>query len=277
MDTDDRPVGTVLDRREFLAVLAAAGAGFLAACTGLGDVPAAAPTTAALTATPTAALPTFAASTAAAPTSAPTAAQLPTARPLPACIVRPETTEGPYFLDGQLDRSDIRAEPSDGSLKEGALLALAFSVSQVTPNGCLPLAGAIVDIWHCDALGVYSGVAGSPGTKFLRGYQLTDENGLAQFTTVYPGWYPGRTVHIHFKIRLDAPGGSYDFTSQLFFDDAITDQVFTQPPYASRGPRNVRNQADNIFRSGGDQLLLAPTPADAGYQAVFHIGLQLGG
>jgi protocatechuate 3,4-dioxygenase beta subunit len=113
----------------------------------------------------------------------------------------------PYFVDNQLNRSDIRIDPSDGSVKEGAPLRLAFQVSDVSANACSPLAGAQVDVWHCDALGVYSGVSDpgfdTSGQLWLRGYQVTDESGYCEFTTIYPGWYSGRAVHIHFKIRTD--------------------------------------------------------------------------
>jgi protocatechuate 3,4-dioxygenase beta subunit len=126
---------------------------------------------------------------------------------------------------------------------------------RVGAEGCLPLAGAIVDVWHCDALGVYSDVADpgfdTSGQKFLRGFQQTDGDGVARFLTIYPGWYPGRTVHIHFKIRSPASDGSvYDFTSQLFFDDSLSDSVFTSSPYAAKGERGTRNQDDGIFRNG---------------------------
>ena len=110
----------------------------------------------------------------------------------------------------------------------------------------------MVDVWHCDAAGVYSGVS-DPGfdtssQQFLRGYQVTDRSGRAQFTTIYPGWYPGRTIHIHFKVRTNATGGqAYEFTSQLFFDEALNDQVLAQPPYAARGQRNTFNSEDNIY------------------------------
>jgi protocatechuate 3,4-dioxygenase beta subunit len=199
---------------------------------------------------------------------------------LPACVVRPAMTEGPYFVDEKLNRSDIRSDPSDGSVREGLPLQLAFRVSQVSSNGCAPLAGAGVDVWHCDALGVYSDVNdpgfNTQGSKFLRGYQVTDADGLAQFITIYPGWYPGRTVHIHFKIRSEAgPGSVFDFTSQLFFDDALTDQVYAQPPYASRGQRTLRNEGDNIFRNGGEQLTLQLAEAAPGYATTFDIGLDM--
>ncbi|MBW4572713.1 MAG: intradiol ring-cleavage dioxygenase [Tolypothrix carrinoi HA7290-LM1] len=197
----------------------------------------------------------------------------------PACVVSPEQTEGPYFVDEKLNRSDIRSDPSDGSMKDGVPLQLTLRVSQVSSTSCTPLKGAIVDIWHCDALGVYSDVNdrsfSTVGKKFLRGYQVTDAQGTVEFTTIYPGWYPGRTVHIHFKVRTDATSQkSYEFTSQLYFDDSITDRVHAQTPYASKGQRTLKNAQDGIFQDGGNQLLLTPTKTSRLLAATFDIGLQ---
>ena len=198
----------------------------------------------------------------------------------PSCVVRPEQTEGPYFVDERLNRSDIRSDLTDGRIRPGTPLALTLLVSRLGAGDCQPLPGAQVDIWHCDALGVYSDVRDpgfdTIGQKFLRGYQVTDVRGEARFVTVYPGWYAGRTVHIHVKIRT-APVArrSFEFTSQLYFDDMLTDRVHADPPYAATGPRTARNQHDWIFRHGGDQLMLAPTIVADGYAAVFAIGLQI--
>ena len=198
----------------------------------------------------------------------------------PSCVVRPEQTEGPYFVDERLNRSDIRSDPTDGRVKSGTQLALTLQVSRLGAGDCHPLPGSQVDIWHCDALGIYSDVQdpgfNTIGQKFLRGYQVTDGRGEARFVTVYPGWYAGRTVHIHFKIRT-APMAqrSFEFTSQLYFDDGLTDRVHAAPPYAAQGPRTARNQHDWIFRRGGDQLMLAPTREADGYAASFAIGLLL--
>lgn len=199
---------------------------------------------------------------------------------LPNCVVSPQQTEGPYFVDDKLNRSDIRSDPANGSVKEGVPLQLTLRVSTVGSTGCTPLANATVDIWHCDALGVYSDVSdpsfNTVGQKFLRGYQVTDTDGTVQFTTNYPGWYQGRTVHMHFKVRTDATSGqSYEFTSQLYFDDSITDQVHALSPYAIKGQRTLRNAGDGIFSNGGDQLLLALTQTTDGYAATFNIGLNM--
>jgi hypothetical protein len=114
------------------------------------------------------------------------------------------------------------------------------------------------------------------------GYQVTGTNGVAAFTTIHPGWYRGRTVHIHFKIRTPASAAlaeqrdrTYEFTSQLFFDDALNDRVFAHAPYAGRGQRDTTNARDGIFRDSGGQLMLSVAPSGAGYKASFDVGLDL--
>lgn len=212
----------------------------------------------------------------------PTCAQATAAGPRPSCVARPEQTEGPFFVEEALNRSDIRSDPHNGEVKAGVPLRVAFNVSRLSGTNCEPLAGAQVDVWHSDATGRYSDVAGfgirssTSGQQFLRGYQLTDTTGSAQFLTIFPGWYGGRAVHLHFKIRSTrgtVPG--YTFTSQLYFDDAVTERVFAMEPYASRGRRWMRNDDDGIFRDGGKGLLLATVPDGPGYAASFDIGLQV--
>ncbi|HUG56000.1 MAG TPA: intradiol ring-cleavage dioxygenase [Candidatus Limnocylindrales bacterium] len=260
---DDAPVGRVLTRREVLAFFGGTAA-FLAACVA-EPAPSTSPT-----ATPTG--PGGAAATPTAPGA--TAA-------LPSCVVRPEQTEGPFFVDATLDRSDIRSDPGSGAVPDGVPLALAFAVLRVATASCAPLAGAVVDVWHCDAAGRYSDVAASAtgstlGQRFLRGHQVTDASGAARFVTIYPGWYPGRAVHIHFKIRTTESGQTYDFTSQLYFDDALTDEVHGRQPYAAAGSGRMRNDADGLYRGGGELLTLALAPDGDGYAATFDIGLQIG-
>jgi len=243
MDIDDVPIGRVLSRREALAFLGATGALLFLGC------------------------------------SDSSATSSDTGDTSSSCVVRPELTEGPYYVDEELLRSDIRSDPSDGTIRPGALLALTFNVSRAASNACSPLAGAIVDVWHCDALGVYSDVSdpsfNTSGKKFLRGYQVTGADGVARFTTIYPGWYQGRAVHIHFKIRSAASAASaYEFTSQLFFDDLLTDQVHATEPYASKGQRTLRNSGDGIYTSEGSQLVLDVTGTADGYAATFNIALD---
>ena len=250
-ENDDLPVGNIFSRREMLVLFGAAGAAFLSACAPqLGGIPR---------------------------LGGAVAAGTPVA--VAGCIVTPAQTEGPYFVDEKLNRSDIRSDPADGTLSAGSPLQLVLRVSQVGSNSCTPLAGALVDVWHCDAQGVYSDVndpsGSTKGKQFLRGYQTTDAKGAAQFTTIYPGWYPGRAVHIHFKVRSDpTTSQGFEFTSQLFFDDTFTDQVYTQAPYASRGQRNTRNANDNIFSGVGDQMIAAVKQDGAGYTATFDIGVM---
>jgi protocatechuate 3,4-dioxygenase beta subunit len=198
----------------------------------------------------------------------------------PACVVRPQQTEGPYYVEEQLNRSDIRSDPASSEVRPGVPLGLAFDVSVLRGGACAPLAGAVVDVWHCDALGVYSDVrdpgGSTVGQKFLRGHQTTDAAGSARFTTIYPGWYPGRAVHIHFKVRTGAASArGHEFTSQIYFDDALTDRVHAREPYARRGQRRVRNDADGLFRRGGRELLAAVAPSGEGYATTFALALNV--
>ena len=201
--------------------------------------------------------------------------------PKPACIVTPEQTEGPYFSDFMLNRTDIRSDPTDGAVKPGIPLVLTLRVHAVDANRCTPLQGAIVDVWHCDAAGVYSDAVDSHfdtrGKKFLRGYQATDANGVVRFNTIYPGWYPGRAVHVHFKVRTKSRSGrDAEFTSQLYFPDSITERIHAVAPYAKPGRQGQRNESDGLFRRGGRSLMLdvAASPS-GGYAASFDIGLAL--
>ncbi len=197
------------------------------------------------------------------------------------CVVSPEQTEGPYFVDEKLNRSDIRTDPTDRSARPGILLNLTLNVFQVSNKNCKPLPGATVDIWHCDALGAYSDVldreGDTRGKKFLRGFQVTDANGRVEFKTIYPGWYGGRTAHIHFMVRTNPKSDvGHEFTSQLYFDDAITDQVYAQKPYSERGKRDTTNNRDGIYRRGGNQLMLQLSKNSQGsYLGTYNIGFQI--
>jgi len=193
----------------------------------------------------------------------------------------PEKTIGPYFVEEGLERSDIRVDPSTGVASAGVPLTLEWTFVD-EDDGCSPVTGATVDLWHADAAGRYSDEAseGTSGRKFLRGHQVTDAGGRVRFTTIYPGWYSGRTVHMHVRIRIPAAAGqaAYDFTTQIFFDDALTDAVYTASPYSARGARSTRNANDGIYGSDGSTLVMALTGSNAaGYAGTFTFGLSAGG
>src|SRR6266436_815168 len=189
--------------------------------------------------------------------------------------------------DGTIGRVLTRREAL-ALLGAGGLAALgAGRPAAAAPPGACVVRPALtegpyfVDVWHCDAAGVYSAAAdpggSTVGRKFLRGYQTTGADGLVEFTTIYPGAYPGRAVHIHFKVRTGGGGGrAHEFTSQLFFDDTLTDQVHARPPYAGPGARRMRNGRDGIYREAGAQLTLAVAPSGAGYAGAFDLALEVG-
>ena len=269
MDNDDIQIGRLLSRSEMLVLLGGASAAVVIAGCASGDSSPTATATAGRTNTAQPTAGSTQAATAAAASTAEVAA--------PSCIVRPEETEGPYFVDEKINRSDIRTNTSDGKASEGTPLVLTFNVANVGSGSCTSLAGATIDVWHCDAAGVYSDVTdrsfNTVGQDFLRGYQVTDASGQAKFTTIYPGWYQGRTVHIHFKIRAtNAAGKAVEFTSQLFFDEDLTDEAYAVQPYLAKGERTLRNNGDGIYN---DQLLLDVSKSGAGYAATFDIGLDM--
>src|SRR5215203_5117097 len=165
------------------------------------------------------------------------------------CVLTPELTEGPFYVDDQKLRRNI----TEG--RPGVALTLRLAV--VNASTCKAIKNAIVDIWHCDAFGAYSGVQGNSGT-FMRGLQRTDANGVATFRTVYPGWYRGRVVH----------------TGQLFFPDSVTDTVYKRAPYNRRGTRDMRNSADSIFVNGGRKSLLATAKSGTGYVGSVRMGVH---
>ena len=236
---DDRPIGRLLGRREALALLGASGLILLAR-----------------------------------PIRAATGS-------VASCVARPQQTEGPFFVEDALERSDIRSDPATGAMSAGTPLRLNFRVSRVSDGTCAPLPGATVHVWHCDATGRYSDIGAwggsTAGKRFLRGYQSADGAGVAAFTTIYPGWYGGRAVHVHFKIRAPGAGGRQrEFTSQLYFDDAVSDRVFATGPYPEGGvQRRMRNERDGLFRAGGRELLLDVREEAPGYAATFDIGLDI--
>jgi protocatechuate 3,4-dioxygenase beta subunit len=264
-DDDDRLIGRVLTRREVLALVGAASVSVVAAACAPGSV-------ASGLASPSASNGTAGATVGTATASA---TALAGSSGLPSCVVVPALTEGPYYVNENLERSDIRIDTSTGKAVDGATLKVDWVVSQVDGSACIPLEGVLVDVWHCDAIGEYSDVGSEQGHDFLRGYQHTDANGLATITTIYPGWYQGRAVHVHFKIRTDAKAASgFEFTSQLFFDDSLNDQVFSQGAYAAKGKPDTPNAADGIYAQSQGMTLLDVTPDGTGYKATFEIAIQ---
>jgi protocatechuate 3,4-dioxygenase beta subunit len=245
MENDDRRVGRLLNRREALAFFGASAAAL-------------------------------------APRVSAQTRAIDPALGVPDCVAQPEQTEGPYFVDRALERSDVRFDPATGRISPGAPLALQFVLSSVTPaDACAVLPGAQLDIWHCDASGRYSDVADrnadTRGQQFLRGSQVSDAQGIVRFTTIYPGWYRGRAVHIHFKVRTPGESGRTDeFTSQLYFSDALTDRVHATEPYAAKRGQRLLNSRDMIFRDGGTQLILPVAEAEDGYAATYRIAMRPG-
>ena len=199
----------------------------------------------------------------------------------------PTVTEGPYWVDEKLFRADIRTDPATGVTKTGIPLTMVINVQNLSGGACTPLAGAYVDIWHCDAKGIYSDVAqsynpgGGTGTvntngqKFLRGYQISDENGQVKFTTVYPGWYTGRTIHIHVRVRTyNGSAVLSNFVSQIFFDEAANNTVLSDALYSRTSARDTPKDRDNIYNvTNKDRMMSALTGSNAtGYTATITMG-----
>lgn len=203
-------------------------------------------------------------------------AELLVARPA-GCALWPEQTEGPYHREAPRERTDI-TEDRPG-------LPLRLGIRLLAAQAAAPLAGVLVEVWHADHAGRYSGfkpfqaqpgqVVTSesvpreivrPGETFLRGAQWTDERGMCAFRTIYPGWYSSRTVHIHLRAHL----GARNATTQLYFPDEVTDDVFTVSPYAGRPPRDTTNDTDSIFTEEGGQeaVLHLVGSVTAGYTGV---------
>jgi protocatechuate 3,4-dioxygenase beta subunit len=187
---------------------------------------------------------------------------------LATCVLTPEVTEGPYWIDNKLTRRDVR----EG--RPGLPLMLEFTI--VNAKTCKPIKAADVEIWHADASGDYSGFdggsSGGPGggagpatkTRYLRGHQRSDAQGKASFLTIFPGWYRGRTPHVHMKVHV----GSADrvvHTGQVFFNEAIQASVYKTGAYASRGSADTPHARDMIFAQAG------------GSRAVVKLGRRPGG
>ena len=262
-----------MDRRRVLGLLAGAGAGavVLGACGGGGgDAASGGPSTTAgdagSTTTARGSGTTTTVGAAAPAAGALTAADFGAAA---SCAVTPEQTEGPFYLDVDRIRGDIRED------REGTPLRVAARV--VDADGCTPLRDAVFEIWHCDAGGLYSGFeAASRGggraivdaTRYLRGAQVTDAEGIAEILSIFPGWYQGRTVHIHAKVHLS---NAEALTTQLYFDDAVTDAAFRAAPYSARPDRRTRNDDDGIYRS---QTTLTVSEDGDGYLGLITLAVR---
>lgn len=191
-----------------------------------------------------------------------------------ACVLTPQETEGPYYFNPNLVRQDIRAEPTTGIIKTG--LPLNMTINVVNTN-CDPIPNVLVDIWHCDKDGTYSGYAGQPGgvstvgQSFLRGIQMTDATGKSTFTSIYPGWYQGRVTHIHFKVRLTST--TY-VTSQFCFPDSVNTTVYQTPLYVAKGQNSLTNATDSILGSAnppGQVIAVTANATTGGYDGTFTI------
>ena len=180
------------------------------------------------------------------------------------CLLTPEQTEGPYHIEDEPYRRTI----SEG--RPGTPLLLLLKVQNAAT--CAPIANAVVEIWHADANGSYSGFDGAASDTAMRGQQVANGVGRVRFRTIYPGWYRGRTVHVHVKVHV---GGNEVHTGQLYFDDAVTDVVCGAQPYAARGSRDTDNASDGIFANGGAQSLLRLSTRGRGYQAKLTLGVQV--
>jgi protocatechuate 3,4-dioxygenase beta subunit len=206
------------------------------------------------------------------------------------CTMAKEETQGPYWFDVDQVRSDLRED------RPGTELVLAVRAHDLsacsTGAAPTPIANSVVEIWHCDAGGEYSGFeSGSPGRgsgqtsdgsyssgdteatttddgTYLRGAQVADKNGVVQFTTIYPGWYRGRTVHIHLKLHVNR---KTVVTTQLYFDEAVNDAVFATSPYDERGGRDTRNSDDSIYDESG---LVTIRRTGTGYLAAINLGVN---
>ena len=192
-----------------------------------------------------------------------------------ACWLTPSLTEGPYYFNASLFRQDIRTDNDTGEMHDGLQLNMTFTVIDAE---CNPIPNVMVDIWHCDKDGLYSGyvqpAGNTAGEDFMRGIQMTDDNGQCSFITTYPGWYQGRATHIHFKVRLD----SFTYvTSQFAFPESVNDAVYATSQYSGRGANPTKNSTDGIFRSDEPEYLIidvTPNTTTGGYDGTFTIGID---
>ena len=204
-------------------------------------------------------------------------------------IASPAMTEGPFFVDEKLNRTNLLAGTTRPAVVNGTPLQLNLNVLCLDAKGnAIPYSGAQIDVWHSDTAGIYSDEDDpinpevTSGQRWLRGYQLIDTAGKATFSTVVPGWYEGRTPHIHFKVRQfsTAKQKTAEFTSQFFFDDKLLNQIYANAPYNKRGSRQMLNTDDGIYSErlkdgslSGEHQLLSLVPIGHGYSSEFTIVL----
>lgn len=171
----------------------------------------------------------------------------------------PGVEEGPFWVDGQVNRVDVRYDSTTKVYQAGLPLYLGLTISQLSdtsPYTITPLVGARVDMWNANAQGVYSDEASesTTGTDYLRGYQVTNSHGVVNFLTNYPGWYSGRTPHIHFRIRTYDSSGNvvYNYASQVFFSDSVTATVFANnSAYSRTTAQDTTNTTDRVYTGSG--------------------------
>ena len=195
------------------------------------------------------------------------------------CWLTRALTEGPYYFNANLVRQDVRTDTNTQTFHTGLQLNMTFSVIDIN---CNPIPGVLVDIWHCNKDGNYSGYNGQPGGNFagmdfMRGIQATNASGQCSFITSYPGWYMGRATHIHFKVRLTST--TY-VTSQFAFLDSVNNAVYATPLYSARGPNPTTNASDGIFGSlnlTNEHLLMSTTPnsTTGGYDGAITLGISV--
>lgn len=251
MDHDDAPIGTIYSRRDALALAAKAGLGLTAG--GLFTFAAAQET-----------------------------------KPKVNLVASPALTEGPFFVDEKLNRSNLLSGTTREAVIKGIPLEIELAILKLAGDKSTPFAGCQIDIWHCDAKGVYSDEnhpMNHEDTKdqtWLRGYQVTDAKGIAKFQTIIPGWYPGRTAHIHFKVRTfsEKHQVTADFTSQLFFHEADLKKIYSKAPYSGQDVPAELNKQDGIYSErqvdgsvAGQHLTLDLSAAKQGHKAKFTIVL----
>lgn len=255
MDNDDAIIGTILSRRETFGLLGKAGLGM--AFGGLLTLDA-------------------------------EAAYQAKVHKAVKLVAAPAVTEGPFYVDEKLNRSNLLAGTTRPAVIHGVPLTLQIALFRISNGKYAPLKNAAVDVWQCDAHGVYSDIEqemnheNTHGQNWLRGVQTSGADGLVRFATIFPGWYESRTTHIHFKVRQPgATGGmAKEFTSQLFFDDKLADSVFTKAPYRPREKGGVYNANDMVFTErqvdgtqAGQHLMPEIHPSGKGFVAKYAIAL----